>query len=195
MFAISQKALTIVRNFSTSMIRQFYLVIALTFFLSCNSMNDQERTSLTDTTSPKHITRPKFELQYPSAWHIDTADKSYDPGSYLSIQAPFENSQSLFFIFNTSINEEEFIQGQVKAQLDKTIKNGHVTLFDHWGSFSGHGATITGKFLGAMNGEMEFFCYSSDSISFLTAIQYFDHNKESVLPGFRLIKSSFKLKK
>lgn len=175
--------------------KQFSLLLFLIFLFSCNSVNDNGEKDYLKAVSRKSINRSKYELQYPSDWKINTADKDFDIDGYFSIEAPEDNALSMFFIFNTSINEEEYLEDQVQAQLNKTLKNGQVLYFDHWGSFTGHGAVIKGKFLGVSGGELKIFCHSNDSASFLTVTQYLNKHEEEVMPGFRLIETSFKLKK
>jgi hypothetical protein len=175
--------------------KQFFLLFALTFFFSCNLINDKERNRKSKTLTAKNIKRPFYEMQYPSDWNIDTADKDFDIDSYFSIHAPVQDGLSIFIIFNIAIDEEESLANQVKAHLNKTMKNGLTSYFDHWGKFKGHGATIKGKMMGVWKGEIEIFCHSGDSCSFLTVAQYLDNEREIVLPGLQLIESSFKLKK
>jgi hypothetical protein len=173
--------------------KTFFIFVTLIGMFSCNSLVEREEAShvLIDTVT---ISRAVYELKYLSNWKIDTADKDFDIDSYFSIDAPVEDGTSMFFLFNTPINEEEQISAQVKAHLEKAMKNGIVSYFDHWGNFRGHGALLKGKIMGIWKGEVTIFCHSGDSTSFLAVCQYLDNDTLKVLPGFRLIESSFKLR-
>ena len=171
---------------------KFFLPPFLLFiFISCNSVNEKNGTG----GIIRHINRPAFELQYPANWHIDSLDTDYDIDSYFSIIAPVDDGVSIFVIYNIPVDEQEQVSGQVKAHLEKIMKNGSVSYFSNWGSLKGHGAIIKGKTMGVWKGEVKIFCHSSDSCSFLNVSQYLDRDQEKVLPGFHLIESSFKLKK
>ena len=101
----------------------------------------------------------------------------------------------MFFLFNTVLDEKELMNNQVNAQLEKNIKNGKVTYFERWGSLKGHGANISGKFLGVIEGKFSVFCQSTDSSTFMVAHQYPDRIENSISPELQKIKSTFKLKK
>ncbi len=163
--------------------------------LSCNSQNERHEKSTFESTSPITLDRPKYRLQFPSAWSIDTTEEGYDIDSHFSLKPSSENAFCLFILFNTSLDEKEWIAGQVKAQLDKAMKHGEVSYFDRWGSFKGYGATVTGKIMGALDGNITTFCYSTDSLSFMVIRQSLDRYEKTQSPDFRLIESSFELKK
>ena len=170
------------------------MFLCLVGLISCDSLGKNNRSEEGMRSPSKYIERPFFEVKYPSDWGIDTTDPDYDVDSYFSIDAPASNGISVFVIYNTSVDEKEQVSGQVKAQLEKTMKNGSVSYFTKWGNFKGYGATITAKTMGVWKGTVKIFCHSADSCSFLNVSQYLDKHKEEVMPGFQLIESSFKLK-
>ncbi|HYM94835.1 MAG TPA: DUF4339 domain-containing protein [Chitinophagaceae bacterium] len=145
----------------------------------------------TDTIT---ISRPAYELNYPSGWIPDTEDKDFDLDGYFAIDGPVEDATSIFFIYNVPIDEKTHIATQVKIHLERVIKNGDVSYFDNWGNFKGHGAIIKGKMMGVFKGETKIFCHSGKNCSFVSFMQYLDSDREIVLPGFQLIESSFRLK-
>jgi len=174
--------------------KPFLFLFSLFLIISCDSLNKKSSAENSTAAIPKYIKRPSFELNYPSSWHVDTTDSDYDIDSYFSIDPPVNNGISIFIIYNTSIDEQEHVSAQVKAHLEKVMKNGNVSYFTNWGNFTGHGAIIKGKSMGVWKGVVKIFCHSGDSYSFLNVSQYLDQDKELVMPGFQLIESSFKLK-
>ncbi|MGH2553660.1 MAG: hypothetical protein ACRDEB_08080 [Chitinophagaceae bacterium] len=133
-------------------------------------------------------------MKYPSHWIIDDSDEDFDIDSFLDIKLPDDRGFIMFFLFDTSIDETEHVESQIKAHLSKSIKKGLVTRFNKWGSFTGTGAKIEGKLTGIFKGEIFIFAHSTDSTSFLTVYLLYDRNREVDLPGFKLIERTFHLK-
>jgi hypothetical protein len=140
------------------------------------------------------IDRPGYEMKYYSDCTIDSTDQDFDLDSYFTLNTASNNGSISFFIFDTTIDEEEHLNVQIKSQLDGILKNGSVTYFSTWGKYKGRGAKITGKFLGTMEGEFRVFVHSGNGRSFLVASQFFNSDREKDLPGLELIEKSFTTK-
>ena len=171
------------------------LIFAVLIILSCNLENEKSVISKVGNESVNTLERAKYRLQYPSTWRIDTIEEGYDLDNRFSLYPPYKNAVCMFFLLDAVLDEEKFMNDQVNAQLEKTIKNGKVTYFERWGSLKGHGANITGRFLGVVKGKFSVFCRSTDSSTFMVVHQYPDRIENRILPELQKIKSTFKLKK
>jgi hypothetical protein len=146
----------------------------------------------TPTQQEEALDRPHYQMKYYSDWTIDSTDKDFDLDSYFTLNTASGSGFISFFIFNRIIDEKEHLDAQIKTH-NKLMKDGNVSLFETWGKYKGHGATIDGKFSGAFKGEVKIFVHSCDSCSFLVAYQFFNRDKERDLPGFNLIETTFKI--
>jgi len=112
------------------------------------------------------INRPAYMLHYDASWNIDSSDSDFNFDSYFSIDTRSNNGAVSFFIFDTPTDPAEHVKAQVKAHLAKVMKNGSVTYFEKWGSFSGKGALIKGKLLGNFSGKIPLVSYSNNNFTF-----------------------------
>ena len=157
------------------------------FFLQAQSTYSQKQKE-------NIINRTAYMLHYDASWHVDSSDNDFSFDSYFSLDTRSNNGAVTFFIFDTPTDPAEHIEAQVKAYLAKIMKNGSVTYFEKWGSFSGKGALIKGKLLGSFSGEIRVFSYSNNNLSFLIVSQLFDEDKPMDQPGLDLIEKTFRLK-
>jgi hypothetical protein len=164
-------------------------------FFDCNYTQTKSNrpVAITETTQ-KTLDRPHYQMNYYSDWSIDSTDKDFDLDSYFSLNTASGSGTISFFIYNTTVDEKKHLDAQIKAHLDKIMKDGNVSLFETWGKYKGHGAIIDGKISGTMRGEVTIFVHSCDTFSFLVAYQLFKSDKERDLPGFHLIEKTFKMK-
>jgi len=171
------------------------LIFVALFTLSCSSENEKRAISKAGGESVITLERAKYRLQYPSTWQIDANEDGYDLDNRILLYTPYKNAVCMFFLLDVVLDEEKFMNDQVNAQLEKTIKNGKVTYFERWGSLKGHGANISGRFLGIFKGKFRVFCRSTDSSTFMVVHQYPDRIEDRILPQLQKIESAFKLKK
>ena len=178
-----------------TMTRMPILFLATVFLFACNSTTNNLETA-TAVPAPTEITldRPHYQLKYFSNWTIDSSDTDFNIDNYFTFNSASNGGQVTFFIYNVPIDEQEHIDAQVKAHLDKVLKNGTVSYFNSWGQYKGHGAKIKGKYQGIFNAEVKIFAHSGDTCSFLTASQINDSDREKDLPGLQLIERTFKMK-
>lgn len=134
-------------------------------------------------------------MEYYADWKIDSSDADFDIDSYLVFDSPSGVGTCSIFIFNTGIDEQKHIDGQVEAHLKKIIKNGKVSYFSNWGNYKGTGALIKGKILGISNGEIKAFAHAEEDWSVLIVSQLYDSDKPQDEPGLKLIESSFRYRK
>ncbi len=139
------------------------------------------------------LQRPAYFMEYPYKWTIDSSDTDFDIDSYFTLDSP-NNTFVSFFIFNTSIVEQDHIASQVKEILSKLIKNGKVTYFTNWKNYSGSGANVKGKILGIFNGEINVFAHTGDTLSFLKISQIYDSDREKDEEDLNIVETSFKIK-
>lgn len=142
----------------------------------------------------KILESQSYQLKHYSDWTIDSNDVDFDIDSYFILNSPSGSGSISFFILNTAVDEQHWLDEQVKNHLEKLIKNGTVSNFETWGNYRGHGATITGKSLGLFKAEAKIFVHSEDSSSFLIVNQILNNDRKQDLPGLKLIESTFKLK-
>jgi hypothetical protein len=145
-------------------------------------------------TKKKFLNRPAYNVSYPYNWYIDSTDSDFDIDSYFSLDSPTEGCFAEFLFFNTSMNEKELLDEQIKEHLKVSIKNGTVTYFNKWGEYSGQGASIKGKMVGIFKGELKLFVHSTDSSTFFIFSQLLDDDRLKDESGLRLIENSFKVK-
>ena len=175
----------------------FLICLSIIIFSSCNYNSPSESQNLQTRTKPSvlkkyYLKRPNYKLEYYSNWKIDSADIDFDIDTYFTLNSSDESS-IIFFIFNTEVDAKEYVDKQVKAHLEKIVKGGKVTYFTDWGRYKGYGANINGKFLGIYNGEIKFFCNSTDSNSFLMISQLFESDRAKDESCLKLIETSFKI--
>jgi hypothetical protein len=162
-------------------------------FSECN-YTDAKSIQPKAQTPEIFLDRPTYQMKYYSDWSIDSTDKDFDIDSYFSLNPASGNGTVSFFIYNTTLDEKVNVDAQIKAHLENLIKDGHVSLFDTWGNYKGHGATIAGKIQGTFKGEAKIFAHSCDTCAFLFVYTYFNSDKERDMPGFNLIEKTFKTK-
>jgi hypothetical protein len=176
-----------------------FLSLSIILSISCNRPSIKENLSKTTEASPLPVLkkyflkRPNYKLEYYANWKIDSTDQDFNMDSYITFNGPSEISYLSMLLFNTQINQEENIDGQVTEYLKSAIINGKVKYINTWGKYKGYGATINGKFLGVYRGEMKLFAHSCDSCSFMTTSQIFDVDKPMDEEGLKLIESSFQI--
>ncbi|GAA4319575.1 hypothetical protein [Flaviaesturariibacter amylovorans] len=140
------------------------------------------------------IDRAAFRLYYPAAWTIDTADDDYDPDALFSIDVSNDNAMSMFFVFDTDIDEDLFVNEQVKEFRNQLLKKSTLTRFREWGRYRGTGVELKGRIMGVFPGRVRIFAHSGAESSFINVEQYFDSDSARVAPGMELIAASFLLK-
>jgi len=187
------------KTWQTNITKYFALIVLLTIFSCTHSSgkkeSKEEKEINTDPVGRKNfLTRPSYKLEYPYKWAIDSTEKYYDIDAYISIESPSGSSFVTFMFFNTSIDEKEQIEEQIKEQLEVTMKNGEVTRFEKWGAYNGQGATIKGRLLGIFKGELKIFIHATDSSSFLFLSQVQDDVRLIDEESVKLIENSFRLK-
>lgn len=174
-------------------------LLLLTIVFSCNNNsatkkdNTQIEPDRPSVIKKHYLKRPGYKMEYLHTWTIDSTDNDFSIDSYFTLNTASDNGFVSFFIFNTYVDQKELIDAQVEANLKKTLKNGKVVYFTSWGNYKGMGATINGKLLGLMDGEVKAFAYSNDSSSFLIVSQLFDSDKQQDEPGLKLIETSFRI--
>ncbi|HEV7232214.1 MAG TPA: hypothetical protein VGO45_12835 [Bacteroidia bacterium] len=173
-----------------------FLLLLISFFtLACNSSQPPADKAVSPVAEKEVVLeRPHYKMNYYTSWTIDSTDTDYDIDSFFSLNTASNNGTICFFIFNEAVDEQTHLDAQIQAHLEKVIKHGEVTKFDSWGKYKGHGALIRGKILGALKGEVCIFVHSGDSCSFLNVSQYYNSDRETDLPGLKLIEKSFTLK-
>ncbi|MEP7236369.1 MAG: hypothetical protein ABI685_00825 [Ferruginibacter sp.] len=180
--------------------RFILFIIMYVIFISCNDMetdkkpNGHKQSDATTRPAKLLLERPTYSLIYPGNWTIDSSSKLYDIDGHFTLHSPVESGLITFFIFNIANDERETLQDHINAQLEKTIKHGEVSYFTQWGNYKGHGAIIRGKMSGVWKAELKIFVYSTGSNSFLITSIYAEGYKDDILPGLKIIESSFKLK-
>jgi hypothetical protein len=171
------------------MIRAVFILSCIySFCISCNT------GKVVNLPAEVTLDRPHYQLKYYSDWTIDSTDANFDIDSYFTFNTASDNGTISFFIFNTPIDPEEHVNGQVEAHLDGLLKGGKVEYFQAWGKFKGQGAVITGKLMGVMKGEVKIFAYAGDTYSFLAVSQIFESDQDKDLPGLKLIENTFMLR-
>lgn len=140
------------------------------------------------------IVRPAYSLMYPPVWQLDTADMEGDLDSSFTMVSDNENTFVSFSFFKKRIDEEAMVNEQLSYHLHRSMKSGSVNKFDTYGCYKGTGARIRGKILELLDGEIEIFARSSDSVSFLVVSQIYESDKDADLGSLRFIETSLKLK-
>lgn len=167
------------------------LPLLLVLLIACNlSPNKKEAP----TAKPVQLDRPLYKMSYAGDWSVDSSDKDFDWDSYFTLDTRSGSGFISVFVFNTGIDAKDAVDQQIKAHLEKTMKDGKVTHFDKWGSYKGEGANIQGKLMGSFKGNINIFSYSTDSTGFIAVYQLMDSEAEKDKPGVDLIKASFHLK-
>ena len=166
--------------------KKMILAFALLFCISASSLYAQ---------TMKTITRDSFSLKYPEKWKIDKEDPDYDPDGLFSIEAPDDQNMIMFFVFNTVIDADEMLSGQIKALSESLLKNPAITDFTEWGKYKGKGKLLKGKFLGVYKGYIRLFFYEDDHKSMLVMEQVYDSATEDVKAELKSIVDSFTFKK
>ena len=97
-------------------------------FIACNipTMTDTQTVPIVSTATEKILDRPTYQRKYYSDWTIDSSDTDFDLDSYFILNTASNNGSTTFFIYNTTIDEQQHLDAQVKAHLDNVIKNGTV---------------------------------------------------------------------
>lgn len=167
-----------------------FLLLAAGVF-SCESGQKTQLPPNSDTIS---LNTSTYTLKHLKGWTLDTTDEDFDIERYFFLDSPSEDGFISFFIYNTAMDEEELVQNQIDAHLEKSMKGGKVTRFTKWGKFTGKGARIKGKVTGIWNGEIAVFSSSTDSSTFLTVMQVLDSDRGPELKGLKCIEKSFTLK-
>ncbi len=161
------------------------------FLIACN-LNPKKADKV--SAKPIKLDRTHYKMNYAGDWKVDSSDKDFDWDSYFTLDSKSASGFISMFIFDTGIDVKNAVDQQIKAHLEKTMKDGSVTLFENWGNYKGKGANIKGELMGSFKGNINIFSYSTDSSGFIAVYQIMDSNSETDLPGIDLIKSSFHLK-
>ena len=160
-------------------------------FASGSSDNGSSDEPAADVSSPKTIDRDGFTVQYPGNWSIDTGDPDYDPDALFSLDSA-GNCFVMFHVFAHDIDLAEATAAQVE-EFEGMLSGTSVSDFTTWGSYTGDGKTIQGKFL-FLPTTVRTFAYSEDDRSFVASEFCYDEDLPAVDPGFELVRGSFKLK-
>ena len=144
-----------------------------------------------DMTSTKTIDRDGFTVKYPGNWTIDTGDPDYDPDALFSIDTA-GNCFVMFHLFGHDIDLAEATAAQVE-EFEGMLSSTSVADFTTWGSYTGDGKEIKGKFL-FLPTTVRPFAFTDGSRSFLVAEFCYDEDQPAVEPGFELVRTSFQLK-
>lgn len=187
------------KTWQTNRTMYLALLVSLTLFSCTQSTGkkegkDEKEINKGAVTKKKFLKRPGYQLEYPYNWTIDSTEKDYDIDAYISIESPSGSSFVTFMLFNSSIDEKEQVEEQIKEHLKVTMKNGEVNRFEKWGAYNGQGATIKGKLLGVFKGELKVFIHATDSSSFLFLSQVQDDVRLIDEESVTLIENSFRLK-
>ena len=146
-----------------------------------------------DVAKARTVSRKGFSLQMPGNWKVDTKDVDYNADTYLSIESP-GSSYTQFIIYNVESDTKESLDDEVKTQM-AFVKNAVQTPFTKWGDLKGHGADLKGRVLGVNRGGVRLFVHSSAGKTMYIYEQYYDDDLRNTQAGFKLIESSFTLKK
>lgn len=144
-----------------------------------------------DVSSPKTIDREGFTVQYPGNWSIDTGDPDYDPDALFSLDSA-GNCFVMFHVFEHDIDVAEATAGQV-TEFEGMLSGTSVSDFTTWGSYTGDGKQIQGKFL-FLPTTVRTFAHATGDRSFIASEFCYDEDQPAVEPGFELVRGSFRLK-
>lgn len=171
--------------------RFLFLPSMLCLLMACNLNSKKAESS---NAKPIKLDRPLYNMSYAGDWKVDSSDQDFSWDSYFTLDSRSGSGFISMFVFNTGIDAKDAVDQQIKAHLEKTMKDGKVTRFENWGSYKGEGANIKGKLMGTFNGNINIFSYTTDSNSFIAVYQVMDSDWEKDQAGIDLIKSSFHLK-
>lgn len=126
-----------------------------------------------------------MRLEFPHNWTIDTYD--CNPHSSFSIDTP-GNSYVSISVYEPTASPG--LDESLEYFEDIFVDEGETQPIDTWGSYSGNGGRLQGKYEGHPV-EVRIFCHSSQASSFKVIEFVYAAAAEQLQPGFDLIASTF----
>jgi len=150
-----------------------------------------------DITDPKKLYSEKYELEYPSNWHIDYMRQRENPDNFFLIESP-AGSEVMFSFHTPEIASMTF--GENGATLEefwvetykKRVHNHKITHFTRLGKYEGSGTMLRGIYLYAPSTVKIFSATHGDTAAIIIEI-YNDKNLEFDGPGYELIERTLTL--
>ena len=145
-----------------------------------------------DIKNKKSVNRPRFRLDYPGNWKLDTSDEDFDPDTYFSFDSP-GNSYVRFIVSpgesDPKVNVDEQHQAFLEYMPTMTTKT-----LSGYGQYGGEGLAMSGRFFG-LKTTVNAYSFQHEGLTFIVVEQYTDEDFKMVSPGFSLIEKSLRIKK
>lgn len=132
-------------------------------------------------------------FSYPGNWWIDIDDPDYDPDTYISVE-PMHDAFVEILYFESDMTEVDSLSETVEGYEEVMSGLREIDRFDRWGRFTGTGRLLQGVIEG-QSYSLQVFVSLQDSGNQLEIHELWLKADEAVvIPGIRLIRSSFELK-
>lgn len=141
------------------------------------------------------IVRPGFALKYPSNWKLASGQADYDPDRLFTINVAGGDSYVTIKIFKPSHADADDLMFSVLETLDgPMIETMSRNSFGTWGKIKGEGRHLKGKIAGFLPGGARLFVSVTNGRGILVTELYYSEDTAEALPGFDLIRNSFRFK-
>jgi hypothetical protein len=147
--------------------------------------------SRAEVDRPQSLERPRFRVEYPGNWKIDSDDEDYDPDGLISIDSPGSSYVQLTFS-----QDEGDLDSILEIYLDQfrelMSEEKEEALFRYAG-MEGKGVTLRGKVMGYQE-RIRIFALHSQGITVTVAELAPISDLKLVQPGLNLIEKSLRIK-
>lgn len=168
--------------------------------LSVESASQLALSVLKEDWAPNEVVvldRPAFSLQYPAGWKVATSQQDYDADRLFTIEIANGDSYITIKVFVPDPNADaDDLIFSIQTTLDGPMIDTYSReTFENWGSFQGKGLHLKGKIAGFLPGGARIFVTTTDGQKGLLVTElYYSDDLEEAMPGFDLVRNSFKFK-
>lgn len=147
-----------------------------------------------DTTSPLRFGEGQtLTFSYPGNWWIGDDDPDYDPDSYVTVE-PMQDALVKIMVYELQQDIVDELEASINSYREALSDLEKTDEFESWGRYRGLGQECRGVIEGRRYTLRLFISESQDGVVFEIREWSYASNASQVVPGFELIRSTFRLK-